>query len=38
MLLLKESSILNSMFNSYSDRLKDLFNKLPQDIMNKGMK
>ena len=32
----KESSILNSMFYSYSDRLKDLFNKLPQDIMNKG--
>jgi len=32
----KESNFLNAMFNSYQDRLKDLFDKLPQDIMDKG--
>lgn len=32
----KESHFLNSLFNSYSERLKQLFNKIPDDIMNKG--
>jgi hypothetical protein len=30
----KESNFLNAMFNSYQDRLKDLFNIIPGDIMD----